>query len=119
MRQVAGKWKWAVCLLMLSALFLVGGSRKVSAQPADTTSCRVVFANARGVVSTSTYRNWCQVVEPGDWIKLPKFSQTGYKCYWVLKSGNTARRYYTGQITGLQRIQSSVCTATNCIMCGL
>ncbi len=96
MRQVAGKWKWVVCLLMLSALFLVGNSRKVSAQPTDTTSCRVVFANAKGVVSTSTYRNWCQVVEPGDWIKLPKFSQAGYKCYWVLKNGNTARRYYTG-----------------------
>lgn len=96
MRQVAGKWKWAVCLLMLSALFLVGNSRKVSAQPTDATSCRVVFANAKGVVSTSTYRNWCQVVEPGDWIKLPKFSQKGYKCYWVLKSGNTARKYYPG-----------------------
>ena len=96
MRQIAGKWKWVVCLLMLSALFLVGGSRRVSAEPADTTECRVVFANAKGVVSTSTYRNWGQVVEPGEWIKLPEYSQTGYRCYWVLKTGNTARRYYPG-----------------------
>lgn len=96
MRQVAGKWKWVFCLLMLSALFLVGGIRKVSAAPADTTKCRVVFANARGVVSTSTYRNWAQTVRPGDWIKLPEYSQEGYECYWVLKNGNTARKFFPG-----------------------
>lgn len=94
MRQILGKWKWVLCLLMLSTLFLLGGSKKVSAAP--TEKCRVVFANARGVVSTSTYRNWAQVVEPGEWIKLPKYSQSGYKCYWVLKSGNTVRRFYPG-----------------------
>lgn len=97
MRQVAGKWKWALCLLMLSVMFMIGGSRKVLADPVDsTTKCRVVFANARGVVSTSTYRNWAKTVEVGDWIKLPEVSQNGYECYWVLKSGSTARRYYTG-----------------------
>lgn len=93
MRHVAGKWKWAGCLMLLTLLFVFGGSREVSA---DAAKCKVTFANAKGVVSTSTYRNWCKTVEAGDWIKLPKFSQDGYQCYWVLKNGNTARRYYTG-----------------------
>lgn len=97
MRQVAGKWKWALCLLMLSVMFMIGGSRKVSADPVDsTTKCRVVFANARGVVSTSTYRNWGQIVDRGEWIKLPQYSQDGYKCYWVLKTGGISRKYYPG-----------------------
>ncbi|HIY01690.1 MAG TPA: InlB B-repeat-containing protein [Candidatus Blautia faecipullorum] len=96
MRQVAGKWKWMLCLLMLSALFLFGGSRKVSADPVNSAKCRVVFANASGVVSTSTYRNWGKVVKSGEWIKLPEFSQDGYECYWVLKSGDTSRKYFPG-----------------------
>lgn len=96
MKQIAGRWKWIVCLTMLSALFIFGSSRKVSAEPENTQKCRVIFANARGIVSTSTYRNWARTVDYGDWVKLPEYSQKGYRCYWVLKNGSSAKKYYTG-----------------------
>ena len=92
MKRISGKWKGTFFLLILSAFLIWGGSREVSA----ASKCRVVFANAQGVVSTQTYRNWARTVEAGDWIKLPKYSQSGYRCYWVLKNGNKTYKYNPG-----------------------
>ena len=92
MKRISGKWKGTFFLLVLSAFLVWGGSREVSA----ASKCKVVFANAQGVVSTQTYRNWARTVEAGDWIKLPKYSQSGYRCYWVLKNGNKTYKYNPG-----------------------
>ena len=96
MKQIAGRWKWIVCLTMLSALFIFGSSRKVSAEPENTQKCRVIFANAKGIVSTNTYRNWARTVDYGEYIQLPEYSQNGYRCYWVIKGGNKIRKYNPG-----------------------
>ena len=92
MRQISGKWKGVFFLMILSTFLFFGGSREVSA----ASKCRVIFANAQGVVSTDTYRDWAKTVETGDWIKLPKYSQSGYRCYWVLKNGNKTLKYNPG-----------------------
>ena len=60
------KWKGIFFLLMLFFL-LFGGNKQVSAASAK---CKVVFANARGVVSTPTYKSWERTVKPGQWINL-------------------------------------------------
>lgn len=86
------KWKGIFFLLMLFFL-LFGGNKQVSAASAK---CKVVFANARGVVSTPTYKSWERTVKPGQWINLPEYSWSGYRCYWEEKSGNTVKRYSPG-----------------------
>lgn len=94
MKQISGKWKGAAFLLVLSAVLLFGGSRQVSAASAK---CKVTYANARGVVSTDTYKNWAETVQRGDWVVLPKLNApSGYCYYWVLKDGNTTRKYFPG-----------------------
>ena len=94
MKQISGKWKGAAVLLVLSAVLLFGGSRQVSAASAK---CKVTYANARGVVSTDTYKNWAETVQRGDWVVLPKLNApSGYCYYWVLKDGNTTRKYFPG-----------------------
>ena len=50
MKRISGKWKGTFFLLVLSAFLVLGGSREVSA----ASKCKVVFANAQGVVSTQT-----------------------------------------------------------------
>ena len=94
MKQISGKWKGIAFLLILSAVLMFGGSRQVSAA---SVKCKVTYANARGVVSTDTYKNWAETVQRGDWVVLPKLkAPSGYCYYWVLKDGNTVRKYFPG-----------------------
>lgn len=92
MKQISGKWKGAVFLLMLATLLLFGGSRQVSA----ATKCQVTFANAYGVVSNNTYKNWARTVNAGQTIELPEYSNPGYKFRWEVKKGNTTQKYIPG-----------------------
>lgn len=92
MKLIAEKWKLAALLLVLCAVFALGGSRQVSADE----QYRVTFANSKGKVSTSTYRNWGRTVEAGDVITLPKTSKSGYRSYWLIKSDEGNKKYAPG-----------------------
>ena len=92
MKKVAGKWKLAALVMVLSVLFIFGGGRQ--AQAAE--KCKVIFANSSGVVSTSTYKNWGKTVNKGETITLPKYSVAGCRCYWVLKSDDGDKKYAPG-----------------------
>lgn len=93
MKRISGKWKGALFLVALSVLLLFAGERQVSAA---TKKCKVTFANYKGEVSTSTYKSWGRTVKPGQWIYLPKYSWSGYRCYWEIRTGKTTKKYTPG-----------------------
>lgn len=92
MKQISGKWKGAIFLLVLSAVLLFCGDRQVSA----ATKCRVTFADYKGEVTTSTYKNWARTVNAGQTITLPQYSWSGYRSYWEIRTGDKVQKYKPG-----------------------
>lgn len=85
----------AFFLWMLFAVFFFAFliSNPVSA---SSSQCKITFANDKGEVATETYRKWAKKAKRGEYIRLPDISKKGYRCYWVLKNGNTEKRYKPG-----------------------
>lgn len=91
--------KAAFVILMAFLLLCICGKRQVQAAE----NCKVVFANAQGVVSTDTYKNWAKTVKKGTTIRLPDARNSGYTNFWVLKTENGIEKYPVGssyQVTG-------------------
>ena len=77
MEKNATKWKCFGLLLTLAfVLCLSGGLREVSA---DSTTCRVIFANSKGNYSSGSYRKWTRSVKTGTTVELPKVTRKGYE----------------------------------------
>lgn len=96
-KATISRWKGIVFLAMLFAFLFLAGNKPVSAATETTERCKVIFANANGVVSNDTYRKWSRYVDKGSYIELPTVNRTGYKCVWVDKSGNKELKYSTGR----------------------
>lgn len=95
MSKVVSKGKWiGFFVLMLSMLCIFGSAKKVSA---DTDTCRVVFANAKGVISGEYYRKLARTVEKGTKIELPTVNRSGYKAVWVAKINGKTYKYSGGR----------------------
>nr|WP_294658476.1 hypothetical protein [uncultured Blautia sp.] len=96
-KATVNKWKGILFLAMLFGFLFLAGSRPASVSAATTERCKVIFANANGVVSTDTYRKWSGYVNKGSYITLPVVNRSGYKCVWVDKSGSKIVKYSTGR----------------------
>ena len=95
MKKIATKWKCFGLLLTLAfVLCLSGGLREVSA---DSTTCRVIFANSKGNYSSGSYRKWTRSVKTGTTVELPKVTRKGYEVRWVTEINGKQRRYLPGQ----------------------
>ena len=95
MKKIATKWKCFGLLLTLAfVLCLSGGLREVSA---DSTTCRVIFANSKGNYSSGSYRKWTRSVKTGTTVELPKVTRKGYEARWVTEINGKQRRYLPGQ----------------------
>ena len=68
-KATVNKWKGILFLAMLFGFLFLAGSRPASVSAATTERCKVIFANANGVVSTDTYRKWSGYVNKGSYIK--------------------------------------------------
>ena len=79
-RESAGKK--SLLFLMFFAVILLLSSRTVEAAPKKY---RVIFADAKGKVSSERFRRWSCTEEKNTCITLPEVSASGYRYYWVLK----------------------------------
>lgn len=84
-------------LMLLSAVCLIGNSQKVSAASYSDTTCKVIFANAKGQTGGGYYRNLAKTVEAGTVIQLPEVKKDGYKAYWITKIAGEEYKYAAGQ----------------------
>lgn len=91
-QETMGK-KFLIFLTVLAAVFLFG-SRPAEAAPAKY---KVVFADSKGKVSSERFRKWACKAEKNTCINLPEVSASGYRYYWVLKTGQKEKFYDPGE----------------------
>ena len=78
MKRITAIWKHAFLLIViLSAVCLLGNTQKVSAASYSETTCKVIFANAKGQTA-GFYHNLAKTVEEGTVIQLPEINRDGY-----------------------------------------
>lgn len=90
-RESAGKK--SLLFLMFFAVILLLSSRTVEAAPKKY---RVIFADAKGKVSSERFRRWSCTEEKNTCITLPEVSASGYRYYWVLKKDQKEKFYDPG-----------------------
>ena len=93
MKQEAMGKKILIFLTALAAVFLLG-SRTAEAAP---TKYKVTFADSKGKVSSERFRKWACKAEKNTCINLPEVSASGYRYYWVLKTGQKENFYDPGE----------------------
>ena len=97
MKRITAIWKHAFLLIViLSAVCLLGNTQKVSAASYSETTCKVIFANAKGQTA-GFYHNLAKTVEEGTVIQLPEINRDGYQAYWVTKIEGKEYKYKAGQ----------------------
>ena len=97
MKRITATWKCIFLLiLMVSAVWLFGNSQKVSAASYSDTTCKVIFANAKGQTSGDYYRKLAKTVEKGTVIQLPEVNRDGYQAFWVTKIQGKEYKYEAG-----------------------
>ncbi|WP_308784157.1 hypothetical protein [uncultured Blautia sp.] len=84
--------KILIFLVVFAAVFLFG-SRPAEATPVKY---KVVFADSKGKVSSERFRKWACKAEKNTYINLPEVSASGYRYYWVLKTGQKEKFYDPG-----------------------
>lgn len=84
--------KILIFLMVFAAVFLFG-SRPAEAAPVKY---KVVFADSKGKVSSERFRKWACKAEKNTYINLPEVSASGYRYYWVLKTGQKEKFYDPG-----------------------
>lgn len=93
MYQKFVSWKGLFFLMLLTAFLMLGGKQEAYA----ASTCKVTYADSRGVVSVQTYEDWAKKVKRGEQVTLPRVnSSSAYRYYWILKDGNVARKYNPG-----------------------
>ena len=85
--------KILIFLMVFAAVFLFG-SRPAEAAPVKY---KVVFADSKGKVSSERFRKWACKAEKNTCINLPEVSASGYRYYWVLKTGQKEKFYDPGE----------------------
>lgn len=73
-----------------------GEYTEVSAASYSETTCKVIFANAKGQTA-GFYHNLAKTVEEGTVIQLPEINRDGYQAYWVTKIEGKEYKYKAGQ----------------------
>ena len=97
MKRITAIWKHAFLLIViLSAVCLLGNTQKVSAASYSETTCKVIFANAKGQTA-GFYHNLAKTVEEGTVIQLPEINRDGYQAYWLTKIEGKEYKYKAGQ----------------------
>ena len=97
MKRITAIWKHTFLLIViLSAVCLLGNTQKVSAASYSETTCKVIFANAKGQTA-GFYHNLAKTVEEGTVIQLPEINRDGYQAYWVTKIEGKEYKYKAGQ----------------------
>ena len=97
MKRITAIWKHAFLLIViLSAVCLLENTQKVSAASYSETTCKVIFANAKGQTA-GFYHNLAKTVEEGTVIQLPEINRDGYQAYWVTKIEGKEYKYKAGQ----------------------
>lgn len=97
MKRIAATWKYVFLLIMMvSAVCLFGNSQKVSAASYSDTTCKVIFANAKGQTSGDYYHKLAKAVEKGTVIQLPEVNKEGYEAFWVTKIQGKEYKYEAG-----------------------
>lgn len=97
MKRITAIWKHAFLLIViLSAVCLLENTQKVSSASYSETTCKVIFANAKGQTA-GFYHNLAKTVEEGTVIQLPEINRDGYQAYWVTKIEGKEYKYKAGQ----------------------
>ena len=92
MKRITAIWKHAFLLIViLSAVCLLGNTQKVSAASYSETTCKVIFANAKGQTA-GFYHNLAKTVEEGTVIQLPEINRDGYQACLLYTSPSPRAR---------------------------
>ena len=103
MKKVTFRCRWTFLFaLVLSFVCLLGGGQKVAAASDTQETCKVIFADAKGVTSAEYYQKLSRTVEKGSVIELPKVNRNGYKAVWVTKNDGHEYKYSAGEKVAIE-----------------
>ena len=71
---------------------------RITEVSADSTTCRVIFANSKGNYSSGSYRKWTRSVKTGTTVELPKVTRKGYEVRWSYRDQWKTAQVFTGTI---------------------
>ena len=103
MKKVTFRCRWTFLFaIVLSFVCLFVGGQKVSAASDTQETCKVIFADAKGLTSAEYYQKLSRTVEKGSVIELPKVNRNGYKAVWVTKNGGKEYKYSAGEKVAIE-----------------